>query len=167
MQASAARPSSQVRLCGVRFMDQTEPETEVERDYRNLVHELVRLMGESELFTFVVRPHVHGTNNEAERSLRDSAQARKTGRSSKTICGARRRSAHQCARISASASATIHAEQRRCGSSRLADCGHQPLRSLPASTRPATASRFEAGCPAAAAVHGFEVVRGFEVGRAA
>ena len=78
-------------FCGDRFMDETEPSTDLEGDYRNLVHEVVRLMGESELFTFVTHPDVDGTNNEAERGLRDSAQARKTGRTSKTIRGARRR----------------------------------------------------------------------------
>ena len=78
-------------LCGDRFADETEPPTDLEGDYRNLVHELVRLMGESELFTFVTHPDVDGTNNEAERTLRDPAQARKTGRTSKTIRGARRR----------------------------------------------------------------------------
>ena len=53
-----------------------------------------------ELLTFVTaRPTeqpngttkpVDGTNNEAERTLRDVAQARLTGRTSKTIAGARR-----------------------------------------------------------------------------
>ena len=53
-----------------------------------------------QLFIFVVaapvatpngetRP-VAGTNNEAERTLRGAAQARKTGRTSKTFAGARR-----------------------------------------------------------------------------
>lgn len=78
-------------LCGDRFMDESEPSTDLEGDYRNLVHEVVRLMGESELFTFVTHPDVDGTNNEAERGLRDSAQARNTGRTSKTTRGARRR----------------------------------------------------------------------------
>ena len=78
-------------LCGDRFMDETEPSTDFEGDYRNLVHEVVRLMGESELFTFVTHPDVDGTNNQAERTLRDPAQARKTGRTSKTTRGARRR----------------------------------------------------------------------------
>ena len=53
-----------------------------------------------ELFTFVTAvpvtmPHgevvpVAGTNNEAERTLRSAATARKTGRTSKTLRGARR-----------------------------------------------------------------------------
>ncbi len=50
-----------------------------------------RLMGESELFTFVTHPDVDGTNNEGSRTLRDPAQARNTGRTSKTTRGARRR----------------------------------------------------------------------------
>ena len=70
------------------------------KDYRLLVHELMRLMMEDELFTFVTAPPVQqvdgttepvaGTNNEAERTLRAPAQARKTGRTNKTIDGARR-----------------------------------------------------------------------------
>ncbi len=69
-------------------------------DYRLLVNEVMRLMLESQLFTFVtaapaVQPNgvsaaVSGTNNEAERTLRGAATARKTGRTSKTLVGARR-----------------------------------------------------------------------------
>jgi len=70
-------------------------------DYRLLTNELVRLMADRQLFTFVtaaptetptgqIQP-VSGTNNEAERALRNPAQARKTGRTSKTLRGARRR----------------------------------------------------------------------------
>ncbi|MCA9118119.1 MAG: hypothetical protein KDA79_23770, partial [Planctomycetaceae bacterium] len=54
-------------------------------------HELVRLLGDEELFTFVVHSAVDGTNNEAERSLRGAALDRQTGRTSKTLSGARRR----------------------------------------------------------------------------
>ena len=61
-------------------------------EFQNLVHELIRLMAEGELFTFVVHPEATGTNNEAERSLRGAAQDRRTGRTSKTARGARRRS---------------------------------------------------------------------------
>jgi hypothetical protein len=78
-------------VCGDRFADESEPTTEVERDYRNLVLELVRLMGADELFTFVIHPEATGTNNEAERTLRGPAMDRRTGRASKTINGARRR----------------------------------------------------------------------------
>jgi len=70
-------------------------------DYRLLCNELMRLMLARELFTFVTAPAVEtprgevvpvsGTNNEAERALRSSAEARKTGRTSKTLRGARRR----------------------------------------------------------------------------
>jgi transposase len=69
-------------------------------DYRLLVNEVMRLMLEEQLFTFVtaeaaVQPNgksepVSGTNNEAERTLRGAAEARKTGRTSKTLVGARR-----------------------------------------------------------------------------
>jgi transposase len=69
-------------------------------DYRLLVNELMRLMVAKQLFTFVtaepaVQPNgknepVSGTNNEGERTLRNPAEARKTGRTSKTLIGARR-----------------------------------------------------------------------------
>jgi hypothetical protein len=71
-----------------------------ENDYRLLVNELMRLMLDRQLFTFVtaapapqpngVSQAVAGTNNEAERTLRGPAQARDTGRTNKTISGARR-----------------------------------------------------------------------------
>lgn len=78
-------------VCGDRFADQSEPADEAERDFVNLVHELVRLQGDEELFTFVRHPEASGTNNEAERSLRGPAMDRRTGRTSKTLRGARRR----------------------------------------------------------------------------
>jgi hypothetical protein len=71
-----------------------------ENDYRLLVNEVIRLMLNQQLFTFVTaeaaaqpngqRSPVAGTNNEAERTLRGTAEARKTGRTSKTLVGARR-----------------------------------------------------------------------------
>ena len=71
-----------------------------ENDYRLLVNEVMRLMLDQQLFTFVTtepatQPNgasqpVAGTNNEAERTLRNPAEARKTGRTSKTLVGARR-----------------------------------------------------------------------------
>ncbi|MBL6707378.1 MAG: transposase [Planctomycetaceae bacterium] len=78
-------------LCGERYKDPTPPATDAERDFVNLVNELLRLMEVEELFTFVIHPAVPGTNNESERTLRDAASDRKTGRTSKTIRGARRR----------------------------------------------------------------------------
>jgi transposase len=69
-------------------------------DYRLLCNELMRLMLAQQLFTFVTAPPVvtpagaitpvAGTNNESERTLRSAAEARKTGRTNKTIPGARR-----------------------------------------------------------------------------
>ncbi len=69
-------------------------------DYRLLCNELMRLMLAQQLFTFVTAPPVvtpagaitpvAGTNNESERTLRSAAEARKTGRTNKTIRGARR-----------------------------------------------------------------------------
>ncbi|MDA1159421.1 MAG: hypothetical protein O2983_07405, partial [Planctomycetota bacterium] len=67
------------------------PATDAEHDFVNLVNELLRLMEAEELFTFVLHSAVPGTNNESERTLRDAANDRKTGRTSKTLRGARRR----------------------------------------------------------------------------
>jgi transposase len=71
-----------------------------ENDYRLLVNEVMRLMLAKQLFTFVtaepavqpngVREPVAGTNNEGERTLRNPAGARDTGRTNKTLVGARR-----------------------------------------------------------------------------
>ncbi len=71
-----------------------------ENDYRKLVNELMGLMVDQQLFTFVTAPPVtqpngqtepvSGTNNEGERTLRGSAQARETERTNKTRVGARR-----------------------------------------------------------------------------
>jgi transposase len=71
-----------------------------EDDYRRLCNELMRVMLAEQLFTFVTaepvkKPNgetlvVSGTNNEAERTLRSPAQARDTGRTNKTLPGARR-----------------------------------------------------------------------------
>jgi transposase len=75
-------------------------EAGLHHDYRLLVNEVMRLMLDEQLFTFVTaapatQPNgksapVSGTNNEAERTLRGAAEARKTGRTSKTMVGARR-----------------------------------------------------------------------------
>jgi len=72
----------------------------LDHDWWLLAEELVRLALKDELFTFLrhesaeqpngARPQWDGTNNEAERTLRGEAQARATGRTSKTPCGARR-----------------------------------------------------------------------------
>ena len=69
-------------------------------DHRRLVNELNRLLTADELSAFVLAPPVEqttgetrpvdGTNNEAERTLRNAALARRTGRTSKTPAGARR-----------------------------------------------------------------------------
>src|SRR5271155_3232678 len=67
---------------------------------RDLEYGRLRLMLAKELFTFVTaapvtqpngtRQPVAGTNNEVERTLRGAAQARDTGRTNKTLAGARR-----------------------------------------------------------------------------
>lgn len=76
---------------GDRFADTRTPSDEAERDFFNLTHEIVRLMGDDELFTYAIHPEADGTNNESERSLRQAAQDRRTGQTNKTERGARRR----------------------------------------------------------------------------
>jgi len=74
-----------------RFCDTSAPADDVEKDFYNLTHEILRLLREEELFTYVIHPEVPGTNNESERALRSAAQDRRTGRTSKTELSARRR----------------------------------------------------------------------------
>jgi transposase len=87
-------------LCVANWRPDRPPPGGLEKDYRLLVNEVLRLLLRQELLTFVTarsieqpdgttRP-VDGTNNEAERTLRGVAQARLTGRTSKSINGARR-----------------------------------------------------------------------------
>lgn len=68
-----------------------ETDDETDHEFNNLVQEIARLMCDCELFIFVLHPEADGTNNEAERSLRSAAQDRRTGRTSKTLRGAQRR----------------------------------------------------------------------------
>jgi hypothetical protein len=87
-------------LCAPLWFADLPPLEGLDNDYRLLVNELMRLALAQELFTFVTAKPVaqpngatqqHGaTNNEAERSLRSPAEARKTGRTNKTLNGARR-----------------------------------------------------------------------------
>lgn len=91
-----------IELCAPMFLAGYEPHEldGVADDYRRLVNEVVRLAAQGELFTFVTaepvaQPNgatqaVSGTNNESERTLRGAAQARVTGRTNKTVAGARR-----------------------------------------------------------------------------
>ena len=89
-----------LELCVGMWLADLPPIEGLENDYRLLVNELMRLMLRKELFTFVTakpttQPNgttkpVDGTNNEAERTLRGAAQARVTGRTNKTVNGARR-----------------------------------------------------------------------------
>lgn len=89
-------------LCdSVRFAEPSALD-ELDNDHRLLVAEVFRLMMAKELFTFVTAQPVQlpngctmpvaGTNNEAERTLRNPARARETGRTNKTNNGARRQS---------------------------------------------------------------------------
>jgi hypothetical protein len=87
-------------LCVANWLPDQTPSNGLANDYRLLVNEVLRLLLSQELLTFVTatpteQPNgttkpVDGTNNEAERTLRGAAQARLTGRTSKTIYGARR-----------------------------------------------------------------------------
>jgi hypothetical protein len=90
-----------LELCGSVWAAELPPGEGPEDDYRLLVNELMKLMLSRQLFTFVTAVAVKmpngtempvaGTNNEAERTLRPTAEARNTGRTSKTLRGARRR----------------------------------------------------------------------------
>jgi transposase len=96
----AALDDKLLTLCLPVWIQELPPLEGIADDYRLLVNELMRLMLAQELFTFVTAKPVEqvngtskpvdGTNNEAERELRDPALARKTGRTNKTIKGARR-----------------------------------------------------------------------------
>lgn len=89
------------QLCGPVWAAELPPSEGPADDYRLLVNELMRLMIDEQLFTFVTAAPVEtprgetmsvpGTNNESERTLRSPAQARDTGRTNKTLRGARRR----------------------------------------------------------------------------
>jgi transposase len=89
-----------LELCAPLWMAELPPLEGTDDDYRLLANELMRLMLAQQLFTFVTAVPVKmpngeatpvaGTNNEAERTLRSAALARKTGRTSKTLRGARR-----------------------------------------------------------------------------
>src|SRR5437763_829784 len=96
----AALEDEILELCSPLWFAELPPLQGLENDYRLLVNEIMRLLLAEELFTFVTaRPveqpngemqTVGGTNNEAERTLRNPAAARKTGRTNKTVPGARR-----------------------------------------------------------------------------
>jgi transposase len=79
-------------LCGP-YERATTPEMPPhERDFTNLVNELMRLLLAEELFTFVLVAGVEPTNNATERLLRSPALDRKAGRTNQTAAGAHRRS---------------------------------------------------------------------------
>jgi len=89
-----------VELCGGVWSADLPPLKGLDDDFRLLCNELMRLMLDRQLFVFVTAADVTfpngktqpvgGTNNEAERTLRGPAEARKTGRTNKTTRGARR-----------------------------------------------------------------------------
>ena len=89
-----------IELCAPTWLPNGDVLEGLANDFRLLVNEIMRLMLAEQLFTFVtaapveqpnkVTTPVSGTNNEAERALRNAAQARKTCRTNKTLMGARR-----------------------------------------------------------------------------
>jgi hypothetical protein len=96
----AALDDEILNLCGSLWFAELPKSAGPADDYRLLCNELMRLMIARQLFTFVTAAPVAtpngetapvaGTNYEAERTLRDPALARKTGRTNKTSRGARR-----------------------------------------------------------------------------
>jgi transposase len=88
------------RLCKPHWDPEAPKSTGAANDFRLLVNEIMRLAERGELFLFVTaepvtQPNgatkpVSGTNNEAERTLRNPSQARDTGRANKTASGTRR-----------------------------------------------------------------------------
>ena len=96
----AALDDALLDLCAPVWAAELPPLAGLDNDYRLLTKEVMRLMLAQQLFTFVTTPPVTqpnqqsqpvaGTNNEAERTLRGAATARKTGRTNKTPVGARR-----------------------------------------------------------------------------
>lgn len=97
----AALDDEILELCAPVWVAELPPSAGTENDYRLLSNELMRLMLAQQLFPFVTAAPatsptgeaapVSGTNNEAERTLRPVSEARKTGRTSKSVRGARRR----------------------------------------------------------------------------
>ena len=89
-----------LELCGPVWCAELPPLEGPDNDYRLLCNELMRLMLDQQLFTFVTAAPIKtivgetalvaGTNNESERTLRNPAMARETGRGNKTERGARR-----------------------------------------------------------------------------
>jgi hypothetical protein len=89
-----------VGLCGPMWCAELPPLEGPDDDYRLLCNELMRLMLDQQLFSFVTAAPIKtiagetvlvaGTNNESERTLRNPAMARATGRANKTERGARR-----------------------------------------------------------------------------
>ncbi len=80
------------RLCSC-WQDELSEETPAdERDFVNLQKAPMRMMGEQELFTFVVVPEVEPTNNRPERTFRFTARMRRANQTSKSEWAAPRRS---------------------------------------------------------------------------
>ena len=99
-QRIAALDDEIFELCAPLWAADLPPLEGWDDDYRRLTNEVMRLMLAQELFVFVTAKPVEqpngetqrvgATNNESERTLRSPAEARKTGRTNKTLTGARR-----------------------------------------------------------------------------
>jgi hypothetical protein len=91
-QRVAALEERLCQLCRPHWHEALAQSRPHQRDFANLVNELLQRVMDEELFTFVLEPGVEPTNNLTERLQRSPAQDRKAGRTSKTAAGARRRS---------------------------------------------------------------------------
>jgi hypothetical protein len=80
------------RLCEPYWREPTPQSKPHQRDFTNLVNELMQRLCDEELFTFVLEPEVEPTNNATERLQRGPALDRQAGRTSQTAAGAHRRS---------------------------------------------------------------------------
>jgi hypothetical protein len=156
-----------LELCGPVWCAELPPLEGTANDYRLLVNELMRLMLQQQLFTFVTAAPVEqpdgetkpvaGTNNEAERSLRGSASARDTGRTTKTDRGSRRRTVIE----SVLESLRVHLATFTLSSvideiKRWCDCGQSCFEELLAelSLPPPELSILDGVLPSTAASHG-------------
>jgi hypothetical protein len=80
------------QLCRPQWREAGPGSSPHERDFANLVSELVQQMLDEELFTLVLEEGVEAANNLTERLQHSPALDRKAGRTSKTAAGAHRRS---------------------------------------------------------------------------
>ena len=95
-----------IELCGWSWLHNEGPIAGLEDDFRLLTSELMDLLFQKQLFTFVTEPAatqpngqtvpVPGTNNEAERTLRPSAEAQTRAHQQDQHGGSAANRTHQC-----------------------------------------------------------------------